>query len=905
MKQLASAAICAVSMSFAASGIVWNDWTGRGDPSRPFSDDGNWTHPVAGSRVQSFKHDLYVTNGTEAAALSTAEMWYQNSSGNVIWDLPTNSVLSLYWGSASSSCRLVKKNPTADLMLLVDYRDVWDYNGRFTVEEGVLRLPDYTRSSYSGAMPGSDLQPGFFAVSNGATLVLANVGTKALQHSFAEILSYGMVTNESAATHKLRVKTSESHPSRIYGPVGGNIEVVGLGSLYLYCPSNTFTSFSPDGDNPNLPTVIGLCKIGNTADLYSSMGYGTSKILSWSRAHNGVVFKYLGLGETTNRRFVYGLQDTWRSYPHKGGFDGGPNGGLVLSGVFENLSYKTTALISDALHEDLLLLGDHATPCVIDSTFNSMYSDATGRRLVTHFTKRGSGTWRFTHKYVSSQSGRVVGGGGFTGGISIEEGTIQADSYGEEGDFCALGGGLKYDQYGEYRGLHDESKRVPWVYSFGLTNAAGLAATEGTLESLSTNTALSCRRPFVLLGNGRLKATGSGRFCIRDIKPRSAGEKTLTLDGTNTLVNMASEISDDSVAGATISVVKEGSGRWVLNGNQTFHGDLSVRSGTLEVNANTNPFTWFRFTQQSDGNRIALSEIAVYDKDGYRQNKSITKPSGYPTVAKGGDKWFFFNDYADIAPGKCHVGRMCGYLMYNGNGPDKLFDGGASTATIYSDVSGTNNPSNALLSAAVVFRLAEGKKEIASYDLGAGDVANWASLHPRCWRLEGSRDGVSWEVLTNVVNFTDRPTANSLWYSDKASITSEEPRRLSDGKGFPVRGNSPVSSLENVRSVHVARGATLKTECANVAPISCLKVDVSGTGSIDGFAFAENGVIDIVSDGALQPGRIPFDISNSESAGNLANWTVKVNGERSQSFAFAVGPDGVSVYKRGCVLILR
>jgi autotransporter-associated beta strand protein len=108
------------------------------------------------------------------------------------------------------------------------------------------------------------------------------------------------------------------------------------------------------------------------------------------------------------------------------------------------------------------------------------------------------------------------------------------------------------------------------------TIVLGSATTSATLRYIGSGAA-STNRPFNLAGNGGIEANGGGALTISG-SVNGAGSQVFTLSGTNTGNN-----SIGAISGAGVSVVKNGSGRWVLSGSSTFGGPLAINDGTFEV----------------------------------------------------------------------------------------------------------------------------------------------------------------------------------------------------------------------------------------------------------------------------------------------------------------------------------
>ncbi len=119
-------------------------------------------------------------------------------------------------------------------------------------------------------------------------------------------------------------------------------------------------------------------------------------------------------------------------------------------------------------------------------------------------------------------------------------------------------------------------------------NAAGnLVLDGGTLRY--TGAAASTDRLFTLTQNGgTLDASGTGNAALTfsntgAVAFSGTGTRTLTLTGTSTGANTLAAVIGNDASGAT-SLVKNGSGFWMLSGANTYTGTTTVSAGTLAVN---------------------------------------------------------------------------------------------------------------------------------------------------------------------------------------------------------------------------------------------------------------------------------------------------------------------------------
>ena len=879
-------------------------WTGNGNLSNPFGDSANWQNglPVKGDAVHFDSAAKPLTIGDDDAAfVSRLDCIYLMNNCKVFWNVSTNSYFTTKLQGGMNG--MFYKMGTSSLTFVIPYSNQWDVNGAYTVVAGKLYLNRYSDPNYSGTFPKASLYvTGYAVVSNGATLVLAEKSpTTQTTSNFYYLENYGLVTNENAnVRHIFSFRTDSSYstperPSFSYGPIGGNVEYNGYGCCNFYCTNNTFVTYNPmSSGSQSFICTTGLMKFGTKDDPISSMGMAAGLGYTWS----GVLARYLGTGETTDKPFSYKLHPDYYKWNHNylPGIDGGPYGGLIYKGTF-TLGVSTNV----AIHTGIQFSGTNASPCELWSNFSN-YVSKNGTNCATFVCKRGSGTWFFRDGngliFVNGKS-RVNPFGGLTGCFLIEEGVVQTESMSDTGDHSALGG--MCDLYGDYYGVHHEAKRVDWAISFGTEDENGVPLTEGTLESLSTNLAFASGRKMVLRGNGRLKSSGIGAFRMCHVRALTAGEKTFTLDGSNTLSNVIQEITDGD---GKVNVAKEGSGKWILRGNQTFSGDLTVREGVLEVEAPTNTYTWFRFSDRANQASIGqLTEIALYDADGKQQNVGLKYPAG--TTVDGNKRWVR-NEWTEIGPGCCFAGRACDFQFYTGgNSIVGIFDGTAQNGAYYCNT-GTPALDSFLSRNSLVMHLTNGVPPIVSYDVCQGNNDTYKRI-TSAFRLDGSRDGCNWVTLHEWTSATASTNDISKWCSNGDAFVKGEKRKPSDGKGFALTdwGQEGVSSLVNVRSVRVDRGATLRTSYKNVAPIRKLCVDKTGGGVIDGFELAQDGEIEIIADGGLEPGHIPFSIVNSETASNISDWTISVVGAGTSRYKLVANPEGVDVYKMGLTVIIR
>ena len=135
-------------------------------------------------------------------------------------------------------------------------------------------------------------------------------------------------------------------------------------------------------------------------------------------------------------------------------------------------------------------------------------------------------------------------------------------------------------------------------------------------------------------------------------------------------------------------------------------------------------------------------------------------------------------------------------------------------------------------------------------------------------------------------------------------------------KGFNITGHTTGFTMNSARSsaftraqlsVKVAANASLAVSGSETVTIKALELPAAGGGMIDGFAFAEDGTLDVTG---LAPGggssvTIPVAFANATGLGNMSGWTLTLDGVPTRRKSFTVSPSGITVNPVGSMFILR
>ncbi len=267
----------------------------------------------------------------------------------------------------------------------------------------------------------------------------------------------------------------------------------------------------------------GTLSVSNLQDGGVNSNIGSSTNAAANLILNGGTLEYTGAGNSTNRLFTVGV-----------------NGGALAASGTGAVNFTNTGAVaySAAGSRSLTLKGTSTT----DNTLALSIGNASGG--TTSLVKSDAGKW-----ILSAANS-------YTGSTQILGGTLSVSNLQNGGSNSNIGAS---------------------------TNAAAnLLIDNGTLQYMgaghSTNRLLT-----VGTGGAAIDASGTGAVTFSNtgsLAFQGAGDRTLTLTGSNTGNNIFSLAIGDA-SGGTTSLIKAGVGTWLLNGNNTYSGTTLISGGTL------------------------------------------------------------------------------------------------------------------------------------------------------------------------------------------------------------------------------------------------------------------------------------------------------------------------------------
>ena len=279
------------------------------------------------------------------------------------------------------------------------------------------------------------------------------------------------------------------------------------------------------------------------------------------------------------------------------------------------------------------------------------------------FLKQGTGTWILT------------GLNTFTAGVNVQQGTLEFNSVENIGSATANAMGK------------------PATGSEII--ALGNTTTAVTLKYVGTSTlGHSTDRPLNLAGTtggATVDASGKGPISFQGgVYATGLGNKTLTLQGTNTSNNTLGGTISNSTGYAT-SLVKDGVGTWLLTGANTYTGTTTVKGGKLLVNGSLDAGTSVTVTN------AALGGTGTLDGNLTVQSSGLVAPGtsvgtltnnltgGKTAVFATGAKFTFELGAPGTSDGVAFAGLTGSQVTFNSNVIDFSNAGswGAGTYTLF------------------------------------------------------------------------------------------------------------------------------------------------------------------------------------------------------------------------------
>jgi len=593
---------------------------------------------------------------------------------------------------------------------------------------------------------------------------------KASQVTFAGIKAEenSVITNATTrpSGHAMVVSSTIHMPyeSYIRGQVCPNVRIWCVGNMRLEGTNSTTTAETMIQDNygrfyvdeDGKRTGVILVKSIGTKNSPSSVGVGNSIYAQ----NNGGGIRYIGTGETANKDFCMAGKSASSSYPNF--IDGGPHGGLVMSGSFKFHTQGDS--VSEAVRR-LWLIGENTNECVINGSVKSeTVNDVT---YPVFITKSGTGIWRMADNPQCGHKGTVA----------IREGTLRFDSLRERGLMCSLGDSTIC--------TIDDSRAVTNGDYVPYAFALGGGDHEAVFEYTGAGPAYCTTRPLVLVGDGGRLSASAGAITMHGVSPRDAGTSpTLTLDGSAQgckLYNVT-----NGVSGSSVRIEKDGTGSWTLGGNLAVDGGIKVKNGTLSLQtqqtSQSADYKWFRISLAQIGtagtnDHTCIRKVSLFNANGVRQNGGLAVPSSVRSLRGTGEKTI------TVVPAEIGKGEIWYDDIYNGKKVKYYSDSGDLDVLCDNEISGTAGKLNLYILTKpdindeltwypIVMHLPDSADPIASFDIQGYSKLNVGNFSlPTRVRVEGSHDGTIWKTLYSNTGAEDPLLAqnvsdNNQWISD-------------------------------------------------------------------------------------------------------------------------------------------
>ncbi len=659
----------------------------------------------------------------------------------------------------------------------------------------------------------------------------------------------------------------------IEDPTGGSLSTVTFAALNNpNDPCNFTGSFSGVSGSFNL-TINGAYQcISNAvtaASLYKPDLYndGTLSLVAFpnqiNMRHDAGV-EYCGPATTVGGKI------SLLNQARRARLDAGPSGGAT---------FTTTMDFPTSLMCIFNLTGDNDATAVFSGSLPFGADDC-----AAYLKKTGTGTWRIT----GSASGN-------NGTVAVEKGTLEYETIAERGNACSLGRASL--THSEYTGNRDDEKKVPYACIIGDgTDVADESV--ATLKYVGSAAATITNRAVAVSGTGCF-AADNAVLDWTGFSSASDDGGTLILAGAAT-GSVARAVTDGT---GPLSVVKDGEGTWTLADTINFSGGVTVKKGVLKMKLGQY-YTWFRYVVKrvynDNQNRAYLGHMSFFSADGVDQSLGIT----YNATARS-------NNLA-LKPGQVTFSDATQTFATSYPGENLFTEytaNGAYARWSYSPakvVVETNDTTWLTL----VVRLRGDSDPIVKYDMiSALSDSNKPSLStPRSWDLYGSPDGVNWTLIDSQSDFKKYRASENYWLSDQSAYSNDSPT------GFAFSSTEAATSehvkMSSVSSVSVSAGAKLVSDKA--VPANAIEFDAGeGAGTIDGFSFPAEGVLELKGCGSAlaENVNIPLCFTNCTDVANISGWALSMDGKpiKLDKYKFTASSSGIAVSRvsSGVMLIIN
>ncbi|MDP3592655.1 autotransporter-associated beta strand repeat-containing protein [Phenylobacterium sp.] len=318
--------------------------------------------------------------------------------------------------------------------------------------------------------------------------------------------------------------------------VGGSANYAGVisGTGGIVKAGGSIQQFSGCNNAYTGATTIsgGVLAVDCLIDGASASSIGASSFDAASLILNGGTLRYVGTGHTTNRLFTLGASTT-------SALDASGTGAIVFS---------NTAPIA---------FGSANTAQTVTLTGTSTAENKLGLQLTdngtgkTGLSKTGLGAWILTNP-----------GSTYTGVTSITGGVLGVDKLADGGLTSSLGQS---------------------------SNLASNLVIGGGATLRYTGAGDTTDRRFTLgVGTTAIESSGTGAVVFGNtsaVSYNGNGLRVVSLGGTNADDNVMGAAVGNQTAANVSSLAKNGAGKWILTGNNTYTGVTNINTGTLILGA--------------------------------------------------------------------------------------------------------------------------------------------------------------------------------------------------------------------------------------------------------------------------------------------------------------------------------